>query len=204
LRSRPALLIGLCLFSAAAVSWARDRVAGTLGLDDRHLALVHRIWPFLLFGCLAALAGHLYLQALRRREQPPRSHLLAGAIAIQLLAAPALPLTRVTCSPTWRMRASCTPAGTRTARARRISAIAIPVPLWSRRDGSTRRWCTVRSPRGRRLTPFLAGLSFRAARFLSRLVPHNRWRLPFGNLVLLVARRKCESIGEMPRNAVSA
>jgi len=35
-------------------------------------------------------------------------------------------------------------------------------------------------------------------------VPHNRWRLPFGNLVLLVARRKCESIGEMPRNAVSA
>ncbi len=30
MRSRPALLIGLCLFSAAAVSWARDRVAGTL------------------------------------------------------------------------------------------------------------------------------------------------------------------------------
>jgi len=93
LRSRPALLIGLCLFSAAAVSWARDRVAGTLGLDDRHLALVHRIWPFLLFGCLAALAGYVYLQALRRREQPRPTRLLAGAIAIHLLAAPALPLT---------------------------------------------------------------------------------------------------------------
>jgi SAM-dependent methyltransferase len=54
------------------------------------------------------------------------------------------------------------------------------------------------------LTPFLAGLSFRAARFLSRLVPHKRWRLPFGNLVLLVARRKGMSIGEMRRDAVSA
>jgi hypothetical protein len=93
LKSRPALLIGLCLFSAAAVSWARDRVAGTIGLDDRHLALVHGIWPFLLFGCLAALAGYVYLQALRRREQPRPTRLLAGAIAIHLLAAPALPLT---------------------------------------------------------------------------------------------------------------
>jgi len=54
------------------------------------------------------------------------------------------------------------------------------------------------------LTPFLAGLSFRAARFLSRLVPHQRWRLPFGNLVLLVARRKREAAAEMPRGAVSA
>jgi hypothetical protein len=93
LKSRPALLIGLCLFAAAAVSWARDRVAGTIGLDDRHLALAHRIWPFLLFGCLAALAGRVYLQALKAREQPRLSRLLAGAIAIQLLAAPALPLT---------------------------------------------------------------------------------------------------------------
>ncbi len=39
------------------------------------------------------------------------------------------------------------------------------------------------------LTPFLAGLSFRAAHSLSRLVPHRLWRFPFGNLVLLVARR---------------
>jgi SAM-dependent methyltransferase len=54
------------------------------------------------------------------------------------------------------------------------------------------------------LTPFLARLSFRAARFLSRLVPHQKWRLPFGNLVLLVARRKREAAGEMPRDAVSA
>ena len=93
LKSRPALLIALCLLAAAAVSWARDWVAGTIGLDDRHLALAHKIWPFLLFGCFAALAGHLYLKALQGKERPRQSHLLAGAIAIQLLAAPALPLT---------------------------------------------------------------------------------------------------------------
>ena len=93
LKSRPALLIGLCLFCAAAVSWARDRVAGTIGLDVPDLALAHKIWPFLLFGCFAALAGHLYLKTLRRADQPRWSYLLAGAIAIQLLAAPALPLT---------------------------------------------------------------------------------------------------------------
>ena len=38
------------------------------------------------------------------------------------------------------------------------------------------------------LTPFLAGLSFRAARFLSRLVPHQRWRLPFGRCPLARCR----------------
>src|SRR4051812_18885320 len=40
------------------------------------------------------------------------------------------------------------------------------------------------------LVPFLAGLSYRAARRLSRLVPHRKWRFPFGNLVLLVVRRR--------------
>lgn len=39
------------------------------------------------------------------------------------------------------------------------------------------------------ITPFLAGLSFRLARRLSRIVPHRRWRHPFGNLVLLSLRR---------------
>lgn len=39
------------------------------------------------------------------------------------------------------------------------------------------------------LTPFLAALSFDGARKLSRAVPHERWRLPFGNLVLMVLRR---------------
>lgn len=39
------------------------------------------------------------------------------------------------------------------------------------------------------VTPFLAGLSFRLAYRLSRLVPHRRWRLPFGSLILLVASR---------------
>jgi len=40
------------------------------------------------------------------------------------------------------------------------------------------------------VTPFLAGLSFRLAHRLSRLVPHSRWRLPFGNLVLLALSRR--------------
>jgi hypothetical protein len=95
------------------------------------------------------------------------------------------PSLRVTCSPTWRMRASCTPAGTRTARARRISAIAIPVPLWSRRDGSTRRWCTVRSPRGRppRSRPSRAswralGLQARDAARVARRRDARLWLLP--------------------------
>lgn len=91
--SPAALLIGLCLLSAAAISWARARVAGTLALHDRHVALAHKIWPFLLFGCLTALAGWLYLRALRQQKQPRPGRLLAGAIAIHLLAAPALPLT---------------------------------------------------------------------------------------------------------------
>jgi 2-polyprenyl-3-methyl-5-hydroxy-6-metoxy-1,4-benzoquinol methylase len=34
------------------------------------------------------------------------------------------------------------------------------------------------------VTPFLAGLSFEVAHRLSRAVPHERWRLPFGSLVL--------------------
>ena len=34
------------------------------------------------------------------------------------------------------------------------------------------------------VTPFLAGLTFELAHRLSRAVPHARWRLPFGNLVL--------------------
>lgn len=91
--SRPALLIGFCLLAACAVSWARVRLVGTLALDDAHLAPIHRIWPFLLFGCLMSIAGIVYLSAVRREEQRGFRPLLAGAIAIHLLAAPALPLT---------------------------------------------------------------------------------------------------------------
>lgn len=40
------------------------------------------------------------------------------------------------------------------------------------------------------ITPFLAGLSFDAARRLSRTVPHRKWRHPFGNLVLMVLARR--------------
>lgn len=40
------------------------------------------------------------------------------------------------------------------------------------------------------VTPFLAEISFRGARALSRMVPYRKWHLPFGNLVLLVLRRK--------------
>lgn len=39
------------------------------------------------------------------------------------------------------------------------------------------------------VTPFLAGLSFDLARRLSRVVPHQKWRHPFGNLILMVVTR---------------
>ena len=51
------------------------------------------------------------------------------------------------------------------------------------------------------LTPFLARASFRAAHALSRLVPHRYWRFPFGNLVLLVARRLGDEAATSPRPA---
>jgi 2-polyprenyl-3-methyl-5-hydroxy-6-metoxy-1,4-benzoquinol methylase len=40
------------------------------------------------------------------------------------------------------------------------------------------------------ITPFLAGLSFDVAHRLSRIVPHARWRLPFGNLILVALVRR--------------
>src|SRR5262249_34965657 len=39
------------------------------------------------------------------------------------------------------------------------------------------------------VTPFLAGISFDMARKLSRVVPHQSWRHPFGNLILMVLTR---------------
>lgn len=42
------------------------------------------------------------------------------------------------------------------------------------------------------LTPFLAGLSYEIARGLSRVVPHQSWRQPFGNLLLAVLTRRGE------------
>lgn len=39
------------------------------------------------------------------------------------------------------------------------------------------------------VTPFLAGISFDMARRLSRVVPHQSWRQPFGNLILMVLTR---------------
>jgi 2-polyprenyl-3-methyl-5-hydroxy-6-metoxy-1,4-benzoquinol methylase len=39
------------------------------------------------------------------------------------------------------------------------------------------------------VTPFLAGMSFDVARGLSRVVPHQQWRHPFGNLILMVLTR---------------
>ncbi|MCA9589473.1 MAG: class I SAM-dependent methyltransferase [Myxococcales bacterium] len=39
------------------------------------------------------------------------------------------------------------------------------------------------------LTPFLAGFSYEIARGLSRVVPHQTWRQPFGNLLLAVLTR---------------
>jgi 2-polyprenyl-3-methyl-5-hydroxy-6-metoxy-1,4-benzoquinol methylase len=40
------------------------------------------------------------------------------------------------------------------------------------------------------ITPFLAGISFDYARRLSRIIPHKKWRLPVGNLVLTVLTRR--------------
>ena len=85
LKTRPALLIALCMLAGAAVSWARVGVAGTIGLDDRQLALVHQIWPFLLFGGFAALAGHFYLKAVRGKERR-HSHLLHDAENVVIVA----------------------------------------------------------------------------------------------------------------------
>jgi 2-polyprenyl-3-methyl-5-hydroxy-6-metoxy-1,4-benzoquinol methylase len=39
------------------------------------------------------------------------------------------------------------------------------------------------------VTPFLAALSYDVARGLSRVVPHQKWRSPLGNLVLMVLTR---------------
>jgi 2-polyprenyl-3-methyl-5-hydroxy-6-metoxy-1,4-benzoquinol methylase len=39
------------------------------------------------------------------------------------------------------------------------------------------------------VTPFLAGFSFDIARGLSRVVPHQKWPQPFGNLILMVLTR---------------
>lgn len=40
------------------------------------------------------------------------------------------------------------------------------------------------------LTPFLAAVSYEAARALSRMVPHRAWHHPFGNLILLELRKR--------------
>jgi 2-polyprenyl-3-methyl-5-hydroxy-6-metoxy-1,4-benzoquinol methylase len=40
------------------------------------------------------------------------------------------------------------------------------------------------------ITPFLAGISFRLSHMLSRMVTHDRWRLPFGNLILVALTRR--------------
>src|SRR5205823_1901928 len=90
---RAALPIAACLLLAAALSWARDILAGSLGLDTRSLPVGYRIWPFVAFGVLAAIAGRRFLQVLRSTPRYPWPHLLAGAFAIHLAALPALPLT---------------------------------------------------------------------------------------------------------------
>jgi len=53
------------------------------------------------------------------------------------------------------------------------------------------------------LTPFLAALSFKGARALSRAIPHQAWRQPFGNLVLLVAERTSIASTAARNSAVS-
>jgi 2-polyprenyl-3-methyl-5-hydroxy-6-metoxy-1,4-benzoquinol methylase len=40
------------------------------------------------------------------------------------------------------------------------------------------------------VTPFLAAVSYRLARWLSRVIQHAWWRLPFGNLILVTLTRR--------------
>jgi 2-polyprenyl-3-methyl-5-hydroxy-6-metoxy-1,4-benzoquinol methylase len=54
------------------------------------------------------------------------------------------------------------------------------------------------------LTPFMAALSYDVARGLSRVVPHQKWRHPFGNLVLMVLTRGPARRAAEPRQAGSA
>lgn len=42
------------------------------------------------------------------------------------------------------------------------------------------------------LTPFLAAASFEIARGISRALPHQSWKHPFGNLIVMVLKRRSE------------
>jgi hypothetical protein len=68
---------------AAAVSWARYAASGTLDATGAS----GMIWPYAIVGALAAIAGWAHLTA------KPSGQVLAIAIAIQVCAALALPLT---------------------------------------------------------------------------------------------------------------
>jgi hypothetical protein len=90
--ARAAAPIALALLAAAALTFLRAGVAGTIRVDNLPSTIAFKIWPALIFGALAAVAGRRYLAAL---SDPPQSFraLLAGAIAIHLCAAPSLPFT---------------------------------------------------------------------------------------------------------------
>jgi 2-polyprenyl-3-methyl-5-hydroxy-6-metoxy-1,4-benzoquinol methylase len=54
------------------------------------------------------------------------------------------------------------------------------------------------------LSPFLAGFSYEGSRRLSRLIPHNRWKLPLGNLLLVVLTRRASAVAARPGSVAAA
>ncbi len=80
--------IATCMLGCAAVTWARFAAAGTLAVDAPQ-SWPARAWPLALTGALLGIAAWIYLGAVEAGDSPS----LGGAIAIQLAAAAALPLT---------------------------------------------------------------------------------------------------------------
>jgi hypothetical protein len=91
--ARSAAVLTLSLLGTAAVSAARALAAGTARVDEAPLPLPLRVALFLAFGAFAAVAAIVYLRAVAEATEDQLPILCAGAVAIHLAAALALPLT---------------------------------------------------------------------------------------------------------------
>ncbi|GAC1342703.1 MAG: hypothetical protein NVSMB23_15690 [Myxococcales bacterium] len=91
--ARSAAVLTLCLLGAAGVSALRAWAAGTVRVDEAPLPLALRVALFLAFGACAAGAAVAYLRAVAQAQDEHLPVLCAGAVAIHLAAALALPLT---------------------------------------------------------------------------------------------------------------
>jgi Glycosyltransferase family 87 len=88
---RRALFVAASLLGCAAVSVARARFAGTLRVDEAEISTAARLLLSAGFGAFSAAAAWHFLRAEREAGGVPLGRLLAGAVLIHLLAAPALP-----------------------------------------------------------------------------------------------------------------